>query len=106
LKKIDDFICFFILISSLGLVINSCEIEPFEPAEYVSIHIINHTQEAVWVYTGASILFIGIPSTFIYEGGEQSVLAKKGESVTVYGKDTNKLYGSRSFIFETEWEIH
>jgi len=106
MKKIYYSFCFFILVSSLGLVMNSCEIEAFEPSEYISIHIINQTNETALVYSGASILFFSIPSTSIPTGGEQSVLAKKGESVTVYGKDTNKQYGSRSFIFETQWEIH
>ncbi|MDR0473668.1 MAG: hypothetical protein LBH43_08390 [Treponema sp.] len=85
------------------MAVNSCD---FEPAEYISIYMINKTKETLLVYAGTNILFFGIPSAFIPAGGEQSVMVKKGESVIVYGKNTNRQYGSRSFNFETQWEIN
>jgi hypothetical protein len=33
------------------------------------------------------------------------VLIKRGESVKVYGKDTKKDYGSRSFYLERQWDV-
>jgi hypothetical protein len=102
MKKIGNYIFLLIFIFSWGLALNSCDTEP---AEYISIYIINHTIETVLVYGGASVLFVSLPSASIPAGGERAVLVKKGESVIVYGKDSNKLYGARAFNFETDWEI-
>ena len=91
----------FTLILS-GIVINSCD---FETKEFISVYIVNHTEETILVYTGANILFFELPAAIITSGNIQPVMAEKGQSISIYGKDTNINYGSRSFFLETQWEI-
>jgi hypothetical protein len=99
-----------ILIFFSALIINSCDFETDEketiPKVYISVYMINYTEETILVYNGSSIIFLLLPSARILPGGRQSVVVEKGETVSFYGETSNKNYGSRSFLFETQWEIH
>jgi hypothetical protein len=99
-----------ILIFFSALIINSCDFESTErqtiPKVYIPIYMINYTNETILVYTGENILFLLLPSARILSGGRQSVSVEKGQAVTFRGETTKTNYGSRSFLFETQWEIH
>jgi hypothetical protein len=85
------------------LILNSC-INIFEEKEYVPIFIVNNTGEPVKVYAGMTVI-LDVPSAIISNGSGQSVLAVKGYSVRIVGKDSGKNYGSRPFYYESRWEI-
>ena len=89
----------------LILLTTSCT-NIFEQKEYVSVFVINHTNETIVVYTGLYVTIVSIPSMVIQAGNRQSILTEKGETVSVRGRDTNKDYGSRSFYAETEWDVY
>jgi len=98
----------FILVSVfflLPLMLGSCT-DIMAPKEYVSVYIRNHTEEQLLVYAGMSILFIGVPSTVIPTKTGQSVMAVKGKSVDVYGKNSGRNYGSRTFYAESQWDVY
>jgi hypothetical protein len=88
----------------LLFVLNSC-INIFEEKEYVSIYIVNNTSEYLEVYAGMTIIF-DVPSAIIPDGNGQSVLAVKGYNVRVFGKDSRKNYGSRTFYYEAQWDLY
>jgi len=102
MKKSSPYILILVIIL-LGSIINSCD---FEPKDYISVYVVNHTGETILVYTGANILFIVLPSASISSGNGQAVMVEEGGSVSVYGKDSNRNYGSRSFFLETQWDIY
>jgi hypothetical protein len=87
---------------------NSCDFDSDNntPKVYISIYLINCTEEPISVYAGAKIFIFSLPSTIIPPGGHQSVVVERGETVSFYGQTSNKKYGSRSFYFETQWEIY
>jgi hypothetical protein len=89
----------------LILLTTSCT-NIFEQKEYIPIYIVNHTNETIKVYTGLHITIFSVPSAIIPVGNGQSVLAEKGESIAIHGKDTSKNYGSRSFFMETQWDVY
>jgi hypothetical protein len=89
----------------LLLILNSCT-NIFEEKDFISVYIVNHTEERLSIHAGTYILFVSIPSTTIPIGSGQSVMAGKGESVSAYGKDSNKNYGSRTFYMNSQWDIY
>jgi hypothetical protein len=93
------------ILLAIILAINSCT-DYLEPKEYISIYIVNHTGETIFVYTVFSIIIFGLPSTVIPSGSGQAVLVEKGQTVTIHGKDSGSKYGSKSFYIETQWDIY
>jgi hypothetical protein len=103
MKKNSSYATLIVAIILLNLIISSCD---FEPKEYISVYVVNHTGETILIYAGANILFIGLPSASISSGNGQAVMVEKGGSISAYGKDSNRKYGSRSFFMETQWDIY
>ena len=104
--KTYKFIILFVLILLTISCTDILEENENNPKEYIPVYIENHTVETISVYTGVRILIFGVPSAYIPAGNGVSVLAEKGESVYIYGKDTNRSYGSRSFFMESRWDVY
>jgi ABC-type uncharacterized transport system auxiliary subunit len=85
------------------LMLNSCT-NILEEKDFISVYIVNKTEEKLSIYTGAYIFILSIPSATIPSGKGQSVLVGIGDKVSAYGKD--KSYGSRTFyMMNSEWVI-
>jgi hypothetical protein len=99
---------FLIIIFSSVFLFSSCDFtsDNNPPKVYISINLINRTKESILVYAGANIFVLIFPSSTIPPGAQQSIVVEKGETVSFYGQTSHKNYGSRSFYFETQWEIH
>jgi len=106
MKGIRTGIFLLVLVTSLGLMANSCNFYDDTPKTYISVHLINRTNENIVVYTGDNILFLILPSAILAPGSSQSVTVEQGGSVSFYGQSTDTFYGSRSFYFDTQWEIY
>jgi hypothetical protein len=89
------------------LILNSC-IDPDdrENKEYISVHIVNHTGEHLEVYAKVSILIFSVPSAVISSGNGQSVMVERGGDITVYGRDSHRSYGSRTFYESVQWDVY
>lgn len=95
-------VLFIILICA---IICSCS-DIFSQKEYVSVYIINHTPEAVSVYAGLSIIFIPVVSAEIPAGAAGTVLAEKDKTIEVKGQKSKRIFDSRSFSFNGQWDIY
>ena len=89
-------ILFFIIIS---LMLFSCVTDQ---EEFIPIHIINNTSEDIRVNAGGFISF----SSIVPNNSSATIIGIKGNTVTITGRDTGKIYGRRTFYSESTWTVN
>jgi hypothetical protein len=78
----------------------------FEGKTFVSVNIINHTDETIKVNSGVDVVFFDIIDYKIKSGQSLSISVQSGKIISATGLTTNKSYGSRMFHSDQQWDIY
>ncbi|MDR2941247.1 MAG: hypothetical protein LBV17_01465 [Treponema sp.] len=87
------------LVIIIPLLLFSCVTDP---EEYIPVNIINNTSEDLSVSAGGFISF----SSTVPKNSSYTIIAIKGNSISIIGKESNKNYGSRTFYSEGTWTVN
>ena len=88
-----------ILAIIISLFLFSCVIDP---ERYIPVHIINNTSENLRVNAGGFISF----SSTVPRNSSKTIIAIRGNTISITGVESGMSYGSRTFHSEGTWVVH